>query len=80
VSVLTKDMTFQQVLSECPESVSVFAEFGLGCIGCAMASFETIEQGAVAHGIDADKLMEAINAKVSKLSGHTGCSCCGGGD
>ena len=74
---ITKDMTFKEVLAECPDSVEVFAEFGLGCIGCAMASFETVEQGAVAHGINVDQLITALNAKAGKNDDGKGCGCGG---
>ena len=37
---------------------------GMGCIGCAAAHFENIEQGAAAHGLDIDLLMAALNAAV----------------
>lgn len=33
----------------------------MGCIGCAAAHFENIEQGALAHGIDVDELITALN-------------------
>ncbi len=32
-------------------------------IGCAAASFETLEDGAVAHGLDTDKLVRDLNRK-----------------
>ena len=35
-------------------------------LGCAAAHFENIEQGATAHGIDVDQLMEDLNAVVNK--------------
>jgi len=38
----------------------------MGCLGCAAAHFENIEQGAKAHGMDVDKLMEALNAAVAE--------------
>jgi hybrid cluster-associated redox disulfide protein len=39
---------------------------GLHCIGCAAAHFEDLEQGCVAHGIDADKIVKELNAAVKK--------------
>jgi hybrid cluster-associated redox disulfide protein len=59
---ITKDMTIQQVVEENPETIKVFLEHGLHCIGCAVARFENIEQGAMAHGIDVDSLMRDLNA------------------
>ncbi|MBR1746720.1 MAG: DUF1858 domain-containing protein [Clostridia bacterium] len=36
--------------------------FGIGmhCLGCAMRNLETIEDAAAVHGIDPDKLVEAL--------------------
>ncbi|NLF79768.1 MAG: DUF1858 domain-containing protein, partial [Clostridia bacterium] len=39
-------------------------EQGMGCLGCAAAHFETIEDGALAHNMDVDSLMEALNEAV----------------
>ena len=64
---ITKDMSLGKVISEHPETVDVFARHGLHCIGCAIASFETIEQGANAHGISPDKLVEDLNKALKKV-------------
>lgn len=61
----TKDSSIKEIVAEHPESVEIFAHFGLGCIGCAMAAFETLQQGAAAHGIDVDTLLNALNEKVA---------------
>ena len=53
---ITKDMNFKEVLTKHPETAQVFLEKGMHCIGCMAAAFETIEQGATAHGMDIDEL------------------------
>ncbi len=58
---ITKDMSIQSVISKYPHSIAIFFKHGLGCIGCAAASFETIEQGANVHGIDIDVLIADLN-------------------
>lgn len=63
---LTKDMGIMEVVSNYPETVEVFINAGMGCLGCAAAHFENIEQGATAHGIDVEQLMEDLNAVVNK--------------
>lgn len=50
-----------EVVQNHPETIAVFQDFGMGCIGCAAAHFETIEQGANAHGMDIPALIEALN-------------------
>lgn len=59
--ILTKEMPISEVIQKHPELVPVFIQHGLGCIGCAMAQFETIEQGATAHGMNVDALMKDLN-------------------
>jgi hybrid cluster-associated redox disulfide protein len=63
---ITKTMGILEVVEKYPESVPVFFKHGLGCLGCAAARFETIEQGAAAHGIDVDALIADINKVLEK--------------
>ena len=58
---LTKDMGILEVVQQYPQTAPIFMDFGMGCLGCAAAHFENIEQGASAHGIDVDALMTALN-------------------
>jgi len=62
---ITKDMTFGEVLKKYPETVKTFFEYGMHCFGCHIAVSETIEQGALAHGVDVDQLMQDLNKTVS---------------
>ncbi len=61
---INKDMTFNEVLDMGPEVVQVFVKYNMGCVGCAAAKFESIEQGAKAHGIDLANLLRDLNAAV----------------
>lgn len=63
---ITKDMSLGEVIQKYPETFDVFAKHGLHCAGCVIAQFENIEQGATAHGIDVDKLVEDLNKVVGK--------------
>ena len=62
---ITKDMSIIEVVQKYPDTAIVFMYAGMGCIGCAAAHFENIEQGAMAHGIDVDALIEALNEVVN---------------
>ncbi len=63
---ITKEMTILEVVTKFPETRDTFMEWGLHCFGCAVARFENIEQGATAHGIPVEKLVEALNESVDK--------------
>ena len=56
-------MTFAELIVENREAAAKLAEQGLFCGGCPMAQFETLEQGAIAHGIDPDELIKKLNEK-----------------
>ena len=59
--MITKEMTIAQALEEKPDCGPVFMQFGMHCLGCAIAHGETVEQAAVVHGIDLDALLAALN-------------------
>lgn len=61
---ITKDMSILEVVQKYPDTVDVFVNAGMGCLGCAAAHFENIEQGAMAHGIDVDQLVKDLNMVV----------------
>lgn len=63
---ITKEMSIIEVVQQHPETVDVFRNFGMGCLGCAAARFENIEQGASAHGIDIEALISSLNQAIAQ--------------
>ena len=63
-ATITDDMPIGDVLKKYPQTMRVFLSHGLMCVGCAIARFENIRQGATAHGIDVDALMKDLNKAV----------------
>ena len=59
---ITKDMIISDVINENPELVITYFENCMMCIGCPASQGESIEQASAVHGIDADQLVEALNA------------------
>ena len=64
---ITKDMSILEVVQKYPDTAMVFMYAGMGCLGCAAAHFENIEQGCMAHGIDPDALVDALNEVVEAV-------------
>ena len=65
---VTKDMGIIEIVQNHPESLEVFAKYGLGCIGCAAARFENLEAGAKVHGVDPEQMVAEINELSEKNS------------
>lgn len=59
---VSKEMSIIDIVQNYPQSLEVFAKYGLGCIGCAAAKFENLEAGAKVHGVDPDAMVAEINA------------------
>lgn len=60
---IDKDMTMAEIVTEDPAAADKLMEMGLFCGGCPMAQFETIENGAMVHGIDIDEIIEELNSR-----------------
>ena len=39
-----------------PEAAEIMMKYGLHCIGCHISAYETVEEGARAHGISEDNI------------------------
>ena len=61
MATVTKEMSIIDIVQNHPETLEVFAKYGMGCIGCAAAKFENLEAGAKVHGFDADAMVAEIN-------------------
>jgi hybrid cluster-associated redox disulfide protein len=60
MSQITKDTSIADILSIAPDSAPLFKSIGMHCLGCVMASGETLEQACRIHGVDADKFLSEL--------------------
>ena len=70
MDIIAKDTGIIDAVQQHPEILEVFAKYGLGCVGCMAAHYETIGQGAGAHGIDVDALIEDINKVIAEAEAN----------
>lgn len=59
---VNKQMSIGQILNMDRGTARIFMEFGMHCLGCPHATAEAISDACAAHGADADKLVEKLNA------------------
>ena len=57
MSQITKDTIIADILDMAPNAAPLFRSIGMHCLGCVMASGETLGQACAAHGVDADKFL-----------------------
>ena len=64
---ITRDTVIGEIVESCPEAMPVFQEIGMYCLGCAMASGETVEQACAAHGVDPDEFLEYLKKYLESI-------------
>jgi hybrid cluster-associated redox disulfide protein len=62
---ITKEMMLAKIVEKYPKLAEVLTvKYGFHCIGCFAAEMETLEQGAMVHGMnnnEIDKLVVSLN-------------------
>ena len=61
---INKNMRLGEIVEKYPGTIDIFFKYNLHCAGCYAAGFESIEEGAKAHGITGkkfDELMKELN-------------------
>ena len=62
---ITRATNIGELLNVFPESAPILMEIGMHCLGCPSSQMESLEEAAMVHGIDADLLVEKINAAMT---------------
>ena len=64
-----RKMNLAELVTVYPELVNVLMEdYGLHCVSCFAAGFDTLEEGAKIHGYD-DKDIEKMVSRLNKIVG-----------
>ena len=64
---INRNTMINDILEYAPESMPVFQNIGMHCLGCALASAETLEQACLAHDVDPDAFIEELRAYLESL-------------
>lgn len=57
-------MSIREIVQKYPETLEVLDRLGLGCAGCRAALFDSVEEGAKAHGINVESLLKSLNSVI----------------
>jgi hybrid cluster-associated redox disulfide protein len=49
-----------EVMTAWPATIRVFLDFRMGCVGCPISSFHSVEEACREHGIDHDAFLAAL--------------------
>jgi len=63
---ISKETTLGEIVAKHPRTAEVMLRFGLHCVGCHVATWETLEQGAKSHGLS-DKQVNEMVEEINKV-------------
>lgn len=59
---ITRETKVAEILEKCPEAMPKFQELGMHCLGCALATAETLQEACDVHGVDVDEFIIELKA------------------
>jgi hybrid cluster-associated redox disulfide protein len=63
-SKLDERTNIRELVAAYPIAQGVLAAFGLRCTGCAVNAYETLAQGATAHGLEVARIVQALERAI----------------
>ncbi|MFA4907452.1 MAG: iron-sulfur cluster assembly accessory protein [archaeon] len=66
--IVSGDMTIGEAVRKFPETIEIMSSYGLHCVGCGSNYSETIEEGAMGHGMPeaaVSKMLAEMNEAIS---------------
>jgi len=60
----TPQTPIDTIIKRWPETIPVFLAYGMNCVGCAMTSFETLEEVLKNYGVAIEPFIKALNQSI----------------
>jgi hybrid cluster-associated redox disulfide protein len=70
--LITLDHFIDEILNQWPETIKLFLDYRMACVGCSMSSFDTLRDALAAHDLPQDVVLHALNASVKTASSPNG--------
>lgn len=58
-----------EIVNTYSETISVLMACGMHCLGCPASQAESLEDACAVHGLEADKVVYAVNARIAHERG-----------
>jgi len=57
-----------EVMSARPATIRVFLDFRMGCVGCPISAFHTVDDACKEHGVDRNKFLTALRTAAGAVT------------
>jgi hybrid cluster-associated redox disulfide protein len=62
IALPTSELTVDEVMQRWPSAIRIFLDFGMGCVGCPIATFHSVEEACQQHSIDLETFLRRLHA------------------
>ena len=56
------------VMTGRPATIRVFLDFRMGCVGCPISAFHTVNEACKEHGVDRDEFLAALRTAANAVT------------
>ena len=70
--LITKETTINEIISARPRALQFFEGLRMSCGSCLAVKFDTLENGALMHGMNVDTLIDQLNRFISSPPSNKG--------
>ncbi|WP_281697216.1 DUF1858 domain-containing protein [Acidaminococcus massiliensis] len=63
---ITGEMLVGKICVEYPEAIPALQAVGMHCLGCPSSQMESLNDAAFVHGLDPQKVVDAVNAALAE--------------
>jgi len=67
---VNKESNLGEIAAKYPQAARVFMEYGLHCVGCFASAFDTVEAGAMLHGMSALEIEDMVKRANEEIERH----------
>lgn len=57
-----------ELMTACPATIRIFLDFRMGCVGCPISTFHSVDDACKEHGVDRDYFLAALHAAADTVT------------
>lgn len=62
--LIKKDSKINEIIKSYPHTIDLFRELNMSCSSCFAVNFDTLENGALMHGMEVNKLIYQVQQRI----------------
>ena len=65
--MVLEHVSVNEVMSRWPETIGVFIQHGMGCVGCPVARFHSVEEACREHDLECSRFLSDLRIQIGVM-------------